>query len=355
MAMLGIQIGQGQESALKQEVPGQVVKSLKDHGFAWLKMSHEEEQRLRVLKHASEQGNHLDLAGNRIKSKTLLRHTEGQRTRRVPYPLHEAADKVYKLLDIHARRVFEAICDSDEIKSPMMFAIIDDIRSHEVQAASSCLDIIKYSTSSQSDEAGGCEAHLDRGLLSLIWSDSISGLQVAGRGGGSLGEDSLVDVAIPDGYLLVLIGYTLEYATCGIFKAAPHKVTLGENTTTERLSVAFKLRCPGSAVLDFHPDLSVTNGQLAARYQQDVTVHELMGLFENEHPSINVPQKAPWANSGLRGQDLVCLGLSPAWQYAVANGGQVVRQQSPHMSGSGRSCSQQWAGSAPYIRFMSRC
>ncbi|KAL3155060.1 hypothetical protein ABBQ38_011127 [Trebouxia sp. C0009 RCD-2024] len=118
-----------------------------------------------------------------------------------------------------------------------MFAIIDDVRSHEAQAASSCLDIIKYSSNLQSDDAGGCEAHLDRGLLSLIWSDSTSGLQVAGPG---LEEDTLVDVAIPNGYLLVLVGYTLEYATCGIFKAAPHKVTLGEYPTTERLSVAFK-------------------------------------------------------------------------------------------------------------------
>ncbi|KAL3146963.1 hypothetical protein ABBQ38_014931 [Trebouxia sp. C0009 RCD-2024] len=219
-----------EEPAPKQEVPGQVVKSLKDHGFAWLKMSHEEEQRLRNLKHASEQGNHLDLAGNRIKSKTLLRHTEGKRTRRVPYSLHEAADKV------------------------------------------------------------------------------------AGPG---LEEDSLVDVAIPDGYLLVLVRYTLEYATCGIFRAARHKVTLREYTPTERLSVAFKLRCPGSAVLDFHPDLSVNNGPLAARYQQDIAVHELMGLFENEHPSINVRQKSPWVRGELRGQDLVSIGLSPAWQYAI--------------------------------------
>ena len=43
-------------------------------------------------------------------------------------------------------------------------------------------------------------------------------------------------------------------------------------------------------------------GGLPFRHQQDITVHELMSLFENEHPSINVRQKSPWARGELRGQ-----------------------------------------------------
>lgn len=34
----------------------------------------------------------------------------------------------------------------------------------------------------------------------------------------------LGEVKLPEGYMLVLSGYTLEYVTCGIFKAALHSV-----------------------------------------------------------------------------------------------------------------------------------
>lgn len=43
--------------------------------------------------------------------------------------------------------------------------------------------------------------------------------QVASPRGGDL-----VDVKIPEGYILVLTGYTLEHATCGNFRAARHHV-----------------------------------------------------------------------------------------------------------------------------------
>lgn len=33
-----------------------------------------------------------------------------------------------------------------------------------------------------------------------------------------------VDVKLPEGYMLLLTGHTLEHATCGIFRAAPHRV-----------------------------------------------------------------------------------------------------------------------------------
>lgn len=85
---------------------------------------------------------------------------------------------MYKLLDIHARTVFETICEFLDIRSPDMMSILDNNSSDDAKAASSCLDVIKYSTKLQSGEQGGCEAHLDRGLLSLIWSDSIFGLKV---------------------------------------------------------------------------------------------------------------------------------------------------------------------------------
>jgi len=32
------------------------------------------------------------------------------------------------------------------------------------------------------------------------------------------------DVLLPEGYILILPGYTLQRATCGIYKAAAHRV-----------------------------------------------------------------------------------------------------------------------------------
>jgi isopenicillin N synthase-like dioxygenase len=32
------------------------------------------------------------------------------------------------------------------------------------------------------------------------------------------------DVLLPEGYVLILPGYTLQRATCGIYKAAAHRV-----------------------------------------------------------------------------------------------------------------------------------
>lgn len=88
----GARIGPDLETGtvLDHETAGQVVKSLKDHGFAWLKTSHQEKHCFQTFQDHLE-GN-LDQGGAKIGSKTLLRHT-GNRNPRVPHALYEAADK----------------------------------------------------------------------------------------------------------------------------------------------------------------------------------------------------------------------------------------------------------------------
>ena len=86
--------GRAQDQQPVDQELGHVMSSLRAFGFAWLKVPTEEEHHFRQLHNASEQGNHLDEAGIRIRSKTLLRHTVGNRTTRVPHAVYEAADKV---------------------------------------------------------------------------------------------------------------------------------------------------------------------------------------------------------------------------------------------------------------------
>ena len=120
------------------------------------------------------------------------------------------------------------------------------------------------------------------------------------------------DVFLPEGYILVLPGYTLQRATCGIYKAAAHRVVnqnlllfkstcvllhavnngccvcvliFGIKRTQSRQSfvvfwlhrqfrdmegvrfaVTFKLRSPDTALLDFHTALTAAGKQVEPRY-----------------------------------------------------------------------------------------
>ncbi len=131
------------------------------------------------------------------------------------------------------------------------------------------------------------------------------------------------DVLLPEGYILILPGYTLQRATCGIYKAAAHQVvsfnfnifgactsvlcllatyvvlricvklwyrkdTIKANlygllpTQTmrdvegERLAVTFKLRSPNTALLDFHTALTAAGKQVEPRYMPVLHLHTLV-------------------------------------------------------------------------------
>ncbi|KAA6423205.1 MAG: hypothetical protein FRX49_07192 [Trebouxia sp. A1-2] len=137
--------------------------------------------------------------------------------------------------------------------------------------SSSSLDVIQYlpvaKTVSSFKPEGGCALHHDRGLLTLIWSDTVEGLQVVNTKTGLF-----EDVLVPEGYILVLPGYTLQRATCGIYKAAAHQVTM-RDVEGERLAVAFKLRSPDTALLDFHTALIAAGKQVEASRQGAASKH----------------------------------------------------------------------------------
>lgn len=85
-------------------------------------------------------------------------------------------------MDRRARQVLKAISRSHYLglTSSSLDCILDSVDSPPGQAAASSLDIAQHWNPSQSDQLGATpnEAHVDRGLLTLIWSDSTSGLQV---------------------------------------------------------------------------------------------------------------------------------------------------------------------------------
>ncbi|KAL0029648.1 hypothetical protein WJX79_010354 [Trebouxia sp. C0005] len=54
-----------------------------------------------------------------------------------------------------------------------------------------------------------------------------------------------------------------------------------------RLAVAFKLRSPDTALLDFHTALIAAGKQIEARFAGPIRVIELLAMFDEMHPSIN--------------------------------------------------------------------
>lgn len=135
------------------------------------------------------------------------------------------------------------------------------------------------------------------------------------------------DVLLLEGYILILPGCTLQRATCGIYKAAAHRVvsynsgvfyestcvllhvvnicccmhlcdhlwyrkdTIKTNlycllvTQTmrdvegTRLAVTFKLRSPDTALLDFHTALTAAGKQVESRYMSVLHLHSFVVMI----------------------------------------------------------------------------
>ncbi|KAL0053214.1 hypothetical protein WJX82_002529 [Trebouxia sp. C0006] len=198
--------------------------------------------------------------------------------------LQSAWFEVVGLLEGASVDILDAIAMSTHLGlTPGAFRGIVDTPSQTL--SSSSLDVIQYlpvaETISSLKPEGGCALHHDRGLLTLIWSDTVEGLQVVNTKTGLF-----EDVLVPEGYILVLPGYTLQRATCGIYKAAAHRVTM-RDVEGERLAVTFKLRSPDTALLDFHSALTAAGKQVEPRFAGPIRVIELLAMFDEMHPSIN--------------------------------------------------------------------
>ncbi|KAL3145798.1 hypothetical protein ABBQ38_015175 [Trebouxia sp. C0009 RCD-2024] len=291
------QVDQPPELQAAADPLDQVVGSLQSQGFAWLKISGPETYTFHRLKQFAheQQGSCFDQAGEELRDKQLVEHCVGEPHPKLSQAVRRAADEVCNLMDRHTRRILDAISSSRHIGLPAsaLNSILDATGSSQGARASSYLQINQYFL--REDDWGGTP-HIDRGVLTLIWSDRISGYCPV--------TASLKPVDIPKGYMLVLTGHTLEHATCGIFKAAPHSVT--GKWSEKRLSFAYKLRSPGDAVLNQYASLAASGKQLNNKYKTEITVSALMGKFWQSRTSVN-----------HLGADMVHMGLSPEWQHAI--------------------------------------
>ncbi len=78
-------------------------------------------------------------------------------------------------------------------------------------------------------------AHTDFGIMTILWSNEINGLQVLRE------DEEWVDVTLPANGLLIILGDLLSYLTKGAWKAAPHRVIcdLSRMQKTDRYSFAY--------------------------------------------------------------------------------------------------------------------
>ncbi|KAA6421734.1 MAG: hypothetical protein FRX49_08345 [Trebouxia sp. A1-2] len=149
----------------------------------------------------------------------------------------------------------------------------------EDQLFASSLEAINYALPANSADPNGCQSHVDKGLLTLIHSDSSDGLQVLQADG------QWAHMRLPEGCIAVLAGHTLERATCGLVKAAKHRVVMGHGgCSTARTALVYKFRASEDAVLDLHATISKhhTTG-IDPRFITPIGVRELMYFFDATH------------------------------------------------------------------------
>ncbi|KAL0046452.1 hypothetical protein WJX82_000928 [Trebouxia sp. C0006] len=95
-----------------------------------------------------------------------------------------------------------------------------------------------------------CQADVEEGLLTLIYSDAAQSIQVMDSTG------AWTQLTVPEGQIAVLAGYTLERATCGLITAAKHRMVATPGGPLACNALVYKLRSPDTAVLDMYAALS---------------------------------------------------------------------------------------------------
>ena len=148
-----------------------------------------------------------------------------------------------------AREQLEGIAKSLQLPAATFLPILDPTAVDSSRQSASSLEVVHYMLPADLGAPEACEAHEDKGLLTLIYADTERGLQVScivtamliitPCKRGSVGkvhakcmrnlqvqgpDGSWRHLLTPQGQLAVLSGYTLERATCGLIKAAKHKV-----------------------------------------------------------------------------------------------------------------------------------
>ena len=124
-------------------------------------------------------------------------------------------------------------------------------------------------------------AHVDKGLLTLCYNPLDIEICVDG--------EWIIPSAqnvYPDGVILVMVGYTLERASAGVFRAALHRV----RNRGRRQALVAKIRAAPRLVIN--PRI-ITTSLLAVQGSTDsFTVGDLQSLFEEAHESVNASVEA---------------------------------------------------------------
>ncbi|DBB06910.1 TPA: hypothetical protein ACH3X3_009566 [Trebouxia sp. C0006] len=202
--------------------------------------------------------------------------------------LQQMAVEVVQEYDEVAQDILSEIAESALSAPSTLFRPALDVAPLERgNIAASRLEAIQYPALNASArlaaQSPSCQARVDRGLLTCIFADNPQGLQVQQASG------TWDDVTLPAGHVIMLPGYTLERATCGLVKATRHRVVIKSSAAScARNALVYKLRSPGSAILDLYPQLSVRHANsIPARFRGPVAVGELMHFFDATHDSIN--------------------------------------------------------------------
>lgn len=160
---------------------------------------------------------------------------------------------VFRCLGKASRIALGAICRHLRLRSDTFFSLLDDCPLPDDNASSSVLVATHFhdSSSNMRNSSGveGCPQEFEKGLLTLIASDS-PGLQVCDTSG----HWYLADIGLRAGDLLIITGRSLQHVTAGIRRACAYRVaplsSPVSSTATGRTSLTFRLMPRSTETLD---------------------------------------------------------------------------------------------------------
>ncbi|KAK4267499.1 hypothetical protein QN277_024272 [Acacia crassicarpa] len=135
-----------------------------------------------------------------------------------------------------------------------------------LKGACAALQLNSYPTCPDPDRAMGLAAHTDSTILTILYQNAISGLQVLKEGTG------WVTVPPVPGGLVVNLGDLLHILSNGLYPSVMHRVLV--NRTRQRLSVAYLYGPPASVKISPHPKVV---GPSRPPLYRPVTWHEYLG------------------------------------------------------------------------------
>ncbi|MCO5564833.1 hypothetical protein L7F22_018501 [Adiantum nelumboides] len=160
---------------------------------------------------------------------------------------------VYRCLGKASRVVLGAICRHLQLRSDVFCSLLDDCPLPRNDTSSSVLLATHYRNSipsaSKVHGVDGCRQEFERGLITLVASDS-PGLQVCD----SNGLWYLADIGLRAGDLLLITGRSLQHITAGLCKACVYRVMPLSSSnipdSSKRVALMFRLMPRGNAILD---------------------------------------------------------------------------------------------------------